>query len=114
GAVIIDTDGIKKGVGGCLADIAIVDPMMTLNLPAEITADTGIDALTHCLERYVHPKVHTLCETLGEMALKLIADNLRPAYRDGPNRLDVRYNMAIGATWSLAAGITVTTLPYRA
>jgi alcohol dehydrogenase class IV len=105
GAVVTDTDGVKKAVHGCMADIAIVDPMMTLNLPAEITADTGIDALSHSLESYVHPKANILCETLGGMAIKMISENLRLAYNDGPNRLDARYNMAVGATWSLAAGM---------
>jgi alcohol dehydrogenase class IV len=105
GSAVTDADGLKKGIGPCPAIMAIVDPMMTLNLPPDITADTGIDALSHCLERYVHPKSNLLCDTLSEMVIKLISENLRTAYHDGQNRLDVRYNMALAATWSLTGGM---------
>ena len=75
-AVVTGSDGFKNGVFECLTDMAIVDPMMTLNLPAEITADTGIDALSHSLERWLHPKSSLLCDTLGEMVIKTIYANL--------------------------------------
>jgi alcohol dehydrogenase class IV len=108
GVVLTESNGFKNSVVGCLADVAIVDPKMTLNLPAGITADTGFDALSHALEHWVHPKSTLICDALGEMAIKLISENLRVAYYNGPNRIDSRYNMAVGATWSMAAGMAST------
>ena len=103
-AVLVDVDGVKK-VGRheyYLARVAIVDPLMTQYLPPAITAQTGIDALSHAFEAYLCPTPNILADTLAEMTIKLISDNLRTAYRSGAQNLEARYNMAIAATYAMS------------
>jgi len=104
-AVLVDTDNVKKSVlhEYNLSNIAIVDPLMTQYLPPEITAQTGMDALTHAFEGYLCPTPNIVADTLAEMTIKLIAENLRPAYRDGAHNMEARYNMAIAATYAMAS-----------
>lgn len=103
-AVFVDTDNIKKAIRHeyTLGNIAIVDPLMTQYLPPEITAQTGIDALTHAFEGYLCPTPNIVADMIAEMAIKLISENLRPAYDDGAHNLDARYNMAIAATYAMS------------
>ena len=103
-AVFVDTDNIKKAVRHeyNLGNIAIVDPLMTQYLPPEITAQTGIDALTHAFEGYLCPTPNIVADMIAEMAIKLISENLRPAYRDGAHNLEARYNMAIAASYAMS------------
>ena len=102
-AVLVDVDGVKKAVRHeyCLADVAIVDPSTTQYLPAEITAYTGIDALSHAFEAYLCTTPNILSDTMAEMTIKLISENLRAAYHNGA--LEARYNMAIAATYAMSA-----------
>ncbi len=106
-AVTVDIDGVKKVVRSefCLANIAIVDPLMTLHLPPKITAHTGIDALSHAFEAYLCNTTNVLADALAEMTIKMIADNLCPAYYNGAQNLEARYNMAIAATYAMAATV---------
>ncbi len=76
--------------------IALVDPLLTIQMPPKITAATGLDALTHAIEAYVSIKAQPLSDTLALDAIKLIANNLRPAWANGDN-LEARSNMMIGA-----------------
>ena len=101
-AVLVDVDGVKKAVRHeyCLANIAIVDPLMTQYLPAEVTAHTGIDALSHAFEAYLCTTPNVLSDTMAEMTIKLISGNLRAAYYNGA--LEARYNMAIAATYAMS------------
>ena len=103
-AVLVDVDGVKKAARHeyYLAKVAIVDPLMTQYLPPAITAQTGIDALSHAFEAYLCPTPNILSDTLAEMAIKLISDNLRTAYRNGAQNLEARYNMAIAATYAMS------------
>lgn len=104
-AVFVDTDNIKKDPRHeyLLGNIAIVDPLMIQYLPPEITAQTGMDALTHAFEAYLCSTPNIVADTMAEMAIKLISDNLRPACYDGAHNLDARYNMAIAATYAMAS-----------
>ena len=104
-AVLVDTDNVKKSVSSeyNLSNIAIVDPLMTQHLPPEITAQTGMDALTHAFEGYLCSTPNIVADTLAEMAIKLISENLRSAYRDGAHDLEARYAMAIAATYAMAS-----------
>jgi alcohol dehydrogenase class IV len=106
-AVTVDLDGVKKAIRheNNLADIAIVDPLMTQYLPKEITADTGIDALSHAFEAFLCPQPNVLADGLAEMCIRLISDNLRLAYYNGPQNLEARYNMALAATYAMATPI---------
>ncbi len=105
--VTVDLDGVKKVIRHPhnLADVAIVDPEMTQYLPKEITAHTGIDALSHAFEAYLCPVPNALSDSLAEMCIKLISDNLRLAYYNGPRNLEARYNMALAATYAMAAPV---------
>ncbi len=55
-----------------LPDIVFIDPVLTLNLPANITAATGMDALTHCIEAYLVNSFHPFCDGIALEGLRLI------------------------------------------
>jgi acetaldehyde dehydrogenase/alcohol dehydrogenase len=78
-------------------DMAIVDPMLTLTMPREITADTGIDALTHALEAVVSIFASPYTDAFCVQAVNLIFPSLPRAYRDGSD-LEARTAMANAAT----------------
>jgi len=79
------------------ADIALVDPGMTQTMPPEVTAFTGMDALTHAVEAYVSIKATPFSDTLALKAIELIGANLREAVGNGDN-LKARSNMMLGST----------------
>ncbi len=68
-----------------LPKIVIADPELTLDLPAKITAWTGMDALSHCLEAYCSPFFHPLGEGIALEGLRLCKEWLPVAVRDGKN-----------------------------
>jgi alcohol dehydrogenase len=80
-----------------LADVAIVDPMLTLSMPPRVTADTGVDALIHAIETYVAMSATPFSDVLAIEAIRLIAENLPAAYAKAEN-ITARYNMSLGAT----------------
>ena len=82
--------------------VALVDPLMTLQMPQGITTATGLDALTHAIEAYVSVKAHPITDTLALQAIRLISENLRQAWSDGGN-IEARTNMMTG---SLMAGLS--------
>ncbi len=86
------------------ADAVIVDPELTLKLPPRITAETGIDALTHCMEGYYGTRSNVLSDMINGTAIQLIANNLRPAYHDGSRNIEARFNMAIAASLAIQGG----------
>lgn len=104
-AVLTDTEGMVRGTRGeyTVAEVAIVDPLLTLNLPPRITAESGIDAFCHAFEAYTGRRAHLLSLALDEMAIKLVAENLRPAYREGARNPEARYKMAVAATYAMAS-----------
>lgn len=71
---------------------AILDPKMTVGLPPQTTATTGMDALTHAVEAYIGGSNTKLTRTRAEQAVKLIFDNLKRAYDDGAD-IEARTNM---------------------
>ena len=106
-AMITDT---VKGMKFCLAhlgmrpSLAILDPELTIELPANLTAWTGVDALTHALEAYLVPGLNPLCDGAALEALKLISKWLKVAF-DEPKNIDARGGMLIG---SCLAGVAFT------
>jgi len=80
-----------------LADVAIVDPLLTLSMPPRVTADTGVDALIHAIETYVAMSATPFSDVLAIEAIRLIAENLPAAYAKDEN-ITARYNMSLGAT----------------
>lgn len=82
-------------------ELALLDPLLTLSAPPEITASTGMDALTHAIEAYTSLQATVITDAITLKAIELIAHNLRRAVAEGQN-VEVRDNMLLG---SLLAGI---------
>ena len=80
-----------------MPDVAVVDPRLTLTLPPEMTADTGVDALTHALEAYVSIFASPFTDAFCLQAMHLILDALPRAVADGDD-LRARTDMANAAT----------------
>lgn len=102
--IISDTkNNIKMLLKGpnLIPSLAIVDAELTMTAPPNVTAATGIDALTHAVEAYTSRVSQPLSDTLALSAIKRIFNNLRKAYNDGKN-FEFRNEMSLG---SLEAGI---------
>jgi len=98
--VLTDTaDERKLGLGSRenLADVAIVDPSLSSGMPPHLTADTGLDALTHAIEGYVSAWGNDFSDGLCLKAVDLILRHLPPAYENGTNS-EARERMANAAT----------------
>jgi alcohol dehydrogenase class IV len=94
-----ETDNTKKVVNTlyALAEIAIVDPLLTLTMPPKITADTGVDALVHAIETYVSRSATPFSDILAERPIQWISQYLPIAWAKGSN-LEARYFMSLAAT----------------
>ena len=82
--------------------VAILDPELTVGLPAKLTAATGIDALAHCLEAYSAPFYHPLSKGIALEGMLLVKDNLVKAVKK-PKDLDARGNMLVASTMGATA-----------
>ena len=87
-----------------IPDYAVLDAELTVGLPPQITATTGMDALTHAVEAYIGRSTNRLTRAMAEEAVALIARNLQTAYLDGGN-LEARQHMLRAA---YCAGIAFT------
>ena len=98
----------EKGMKFCLdhprlkISAAVLDPVLTVGLPANLTAWTGVDALTHAIEAYIVPDFHPLCDGAAIEALKLINKYLVTSVEE-PENLEARGGMLVG---SCLAGIS--------
>jgi alcohol dehydrogenase class IV len=100
-AILVDeADGQKKGIISphLVPDVVIVDPLLTVSLPPSITAATGIDALTHCLEAYTNKFAHPLIDLYAYKGMELIAANIVKAVRNGKDE-EARTAVALGSVY---------------
>jgi alcohol dehydrogenase len=81
-----------------LADVAYIDPALTVGLPPKFTAETGIDALCHCIEAYTNKFSHPAADTYALKGIELISKNLLQAYQDG-NNINARSALSLGAMY---------------
>lgn len=79
-----------------LADVAILDPALTVSVPPRVTAATGIDALTHAVEAYLSINADPITDNLALSAIEFIVHSLPIAYKDGTN-VQARTNMSYGS-----------------
>ena len=105
--VISDNEkGMKHGLGNMemMPDIAICDPVVTVSMPAKITAETGMDALTHALEALVSQRANYLSDTLAVKAALDVLEYLPQAYQSGTD-IEAREKMQLA---SMVAGMAFT------
>ena len=100
-AILLDeTDNGKKGIisNHLLCDVAYLDPNLTATVPPRITAETGMDALTHCIEVYTNKFAHPCVDMYALKGISLIAQNLERAVKDGKN-MEAREAMLLGSMY---------------
>src|SRR2546421_8506638 len=79
-----------------LAKLVILDPDLTIELPPRLTAATGMDALTHCIESFTSPVFQPFCDGIALEGIHLIADALPRAFANGKD-VDARGKMLVAA-----------------
>lgn len=113
-SIITVEDDEKRGVVSplILPDMAVLDPDLTLGLPAPVTAATGIDAMVHAIEAYASKSANNnpVSRTLAVEALKLLGDNLEVAVNE-PGNIEARSGMLLG---SMLAGMAFANSPVAA
>jgi 4-hydroxybutyrate dehydrogenase len=85
-----------------LADVVFLDAEVTVGLPPRLTAATGIDALTHCIESFTSPVYQPYCDGVALEGVRLVAEFLPKAVSDGSN-LDARTQMLVAAAMGAIA-----------
>lgn len=98
GAIVILDNGMKETFVSAhiVPKAAVCDPELTLGLPPRLTAATGMDAMTHCIEALLTPAVHPPAEAIGLDGAERIGAWIERAVQDGSNR-DARWHMMMGS-----------------
>ncbi|WP_432474673.1 iron-containing alcohol dehydrogenase [Amphritea sp. HPY] len=112
-AIVTTINNEKKGVVSpiLIADQVLLDPELTLGLPPEITAATGIDAMVHAIEAFTSKlKKNPISDFMAREALRLLAANIRTAVQHG-NDVEAREKMLLG---SMLAGQAFANAPVAA
>ena len=102
-AIINKDTGIKKIIfhPKFLPSIVILDPLLTVDLPPNLTATTGMDALAHNLEAFCAPGFHPMADGISIEGMKLIKKSLLTAFKNGKNleaRTDLMAAASMGST----------------
>ena len=104
-SVIVDTVQNEKKIifhPRMMPSRVICDPELTVNLPPRLTAATGIDAFTHCLEAFCVPTYHPIADGIALKGMQLVARWLPIVYADGSN-IEARAHMMAAASMGAAA-----------
>jgi len=104
-SVITDREKkVKKSIRSpyMIARVALVDPLLTLSLPAKLTAYTGMDALTQAVESFICRTSNPISDSLALRAIDLLFHNLPEAVREGEN-VEIREKVALGSLLSAMA-----------
>ena len=103
-AIINEKTGVKKIIfhPKFMPTVVILDPILTIDLPANITAATGMDALAHNLEAFCAPGFHPMADGIAIEGIKLIKNSLSLAVRDGHN-IKARSEMLAAASMGSTA-----------
>jgi len=99
GGVITDTErGIKTNIAGvgCAVSLGIADPELTVGMPPLITASTGMDALSHCLESFTSARANDFSKVVGLEGMRLAANYMGRAVEDGTD-IEAREKMMFAA-----------------
>jgi alcohol dehydrogenase class IV len=104
GALITLNDGRKLGFISphLIPKIALCDPLLTITLPQRLTAATGMDALTHCIETFLSPRINPPADAIALDGAQRAAKWIEVAFKDGKNQ-EARWNMMMA---SLQGGLT--------
>jgi len=96
--IIIQKMGRKMVLGAqpLMAEMAVLDPELTVGLPPDLTAWTGMDAMTHAIEAFVCPVFHPMCDAIALEAVRLVRQYLPRSYSDGKD-LEARGMMLVAA-----------------
>ena len=100
-AIFLDEDILlKKAVISpyLVPDASYVDPLLTITVPPNVTAATGIDALTHCIEEYANQFSHPIIDLYALEGIRLIGANLKAACEDGEDT-EARAGMSLGSLY---------------
>lgn len=97
-AILVDDENQKKGIISpfLVPDIVYIDPILTLTVPPSITAATGLDALTHCIEAYTNKFAQPFIDMYACEGIRLISANIEKAVKDGSN-IEAREKVAMGS-----------------
>lgn len=101
-AIFLDREAnVKKAVASTnlLPDVAIIDPMLTLSCPPNVTASAGIDAFLHAAEPFLSKNANPVTDALALEAVSITSRWLGPAVAEGQD-LDARYYMSLGSVMS--------------
>ncbi len=84
------------GAQQLMAEMAVLDPELTVGLPSDLTAWTGMDAMTHAVEAFVCPVFHPMCDAIALEAIRLVRLYLPRAFSNGQD-LEARGMMLVAA-----------------
>jgi alcohol dehydrogenase class IV len=100
-AILLDeAENLKKGIVSphLVPDAAYVDPLLTVSMPPEVTAATGLDALIHCIEAYANRFAHPIVDLYALQGIRLINHSLVRAVQNGDD-LEARTDMALASLY---------------
>lgn len=105
--ILVPEDELKIGIVSprLLPDAVILDPLLTLSLPPDVTASTGMDALTHAIECYCSRKGNAFSDLYALESIRLIGRSIRRAFANGQD-VAAREDMLMGAYWG---GVCIAT-----